>query len=101
MTTETSKTQQTLETILAKLKALENNHKTVLDLEECAAYSGYSTSYLYKLTSTSQVPHYKPGGKKIFFKRTEIDEWLLRNPVRTQEDLEIEAEQRARRYWNR
>ena len=101
METNLNNTQETLETILAKLESLEKHNKTVLDLDHCAAYTGYAKSYLYKLTSLGQIPHYKPGGKKIFFKRSEVDEWLLRNPVRTQDEIDREAENYMRRRWAR
>ncbi|MEM7039137.1 MAG: helix-turn-helix domain-containing protein [Bacteroidota bacterium] len=101
MTENSNNTNQTLQTILAKLEAMEKGQKTLLDLDECAEYSGYSKSYLYKLTSLSQIPHYKPGGKKIFFKRSEIDAWLLRNPVKTQEELDREADHYMRRRFHR
>jgi hypothetical protein len=46
---------------------------------------------MYKLTSTSRVPHFKPHGKIIYFSKAEIDTWLLKNPVKTAEVVEQEA----------
>jgi hypothetical protein len=34
---------------------------------------------LYKLTSTKHIPHFCPQGKKLYFKREELDTWLQRN----------------------
>lgn len=65
--------------------------KNILSFEETVEYTGFSDSYLYKLTSGRKIPHYKPTGRKIFFKREEIDAWLLRNPIKTSEALDIEA----------
>ncbi len=66
--------------------------KDVLTLEEAAQYTGLKKSYLYKLTSTKAIPHYKPNGKNCFFKRTELEEWLTTNPVATTADLTAAAQ---------
>ena len=34
------------------------------------------------------IPHYKPMGKMCYFKRTEIDEWLTQNRVKTAEEVD-------------
>lgn len=66
--------------------------KDVLTLEEAAQYTGLKKSYLYKLTSTKAIPHYKPNGKNCFFKRTELEEWLTTNLVATTADLDAKAQ---------
>lgn len=65
--------------------------KSILNFSETCQYLELSQSHLYKLTSTGAVPHYKPNGKKIYFKREELDEWLLRNRSLTQEEVETQA----------
>jgi len=66
-------------------------NKETLDFNEAAQYTNQSRSYLYKLTSQGLIPHYKPNGKKIYFKRSELDEWLLRNKVFSSDELEQKA----------
>lgn len=66
--------------------------KEVLTLEEVAQYTGLKKSYLYKLTASKAIPHYKPNGKNCFFKRTELEEWLTTNPVATTADLTASAQ---------
>ena len=53
--------------------------KDILTLKEAALYAGISTSYLYKLTSARSIPFYKPATKLVFFRKAEIDNWLLKN----------------------
>ncbi len=65
--------------------------KEVLTLEEAAQYTGMKKSYLYKLTASKAIPHYKPNGKNCFFRRTELEDWLTTNPVATMEDLNGQA----------
>ena len=62
--------------------------KPVLNFKEGCIYTGNSESYMYKLTSKRKIPFFKPQGKKIFFKRQELDEWLLRNRIEVQEETE-------------
>lgn len=52
--------------------------KNVLNFEEACEYIGFKASYLYKLTSTGKIPHYKPYNKMIFFRREELEEFLTR-----------------------
>lgn len=68
-----------------------NCTKEVLTSEEVAAYMGISKSYLYKLTMRREIPHYKPTGKIVYFNRLELEEWLQRNKVRTDEELNQQA----------
>ena len=50
--------------------------KNVLTFSEAVEYTGFKPSYLYKLTSQGKIPHYKPTGKLLFFKRVELEEFL-------------------------
>ncbi|KJV05930.1 hypothetical protein VZ94_14705 [Methylocucumis oryzae] len=67
------------------------SNKQVLNIEEAAYLTGLSESYLYKLTSTQQIPHYKPRGKLLAFDRTELEAWLKQNRITTVRELETKA----------
>lgn len=62
-----------------------------LTLREAAKYLNISEAYLYTLTSGNRIRHYKPTGKKIFFKKTDLDEYLLQHVRKTKADIEAEA----------
>lgn len=64
--------------------------KTVLDLSEAAVFTGYSESHLYNLTSKKGIPHYKKN-RKLFFKKTELEEWLLERQVKTDKEITSRA----------
>ena len=66
-----------------RLQSLEQKIKEVLTTAEASAYLGLSESYIYKLTSLKQIPHYKPNGKLVYFNRKELCEWAMRNQVQT------------------
>ncbi len=78
-----------LKTILSKVFTAT---KETLDFEETASYINLSHSYLYKLTSQGLIPFYRPNGKKIYFKRSELDEWVLKNKVYSADELEEKAD---------
>jgi len=65
--------------------------KEVLNLNETCKYLNMSASHLYKLTSQKQIPHFCPQGKKLYFKRTDLDKWLLRNRKDSIDDIETMA----------
>jgi len=72
--------------ILDKLTEISNKldeqyllQKAVLNFNEVCKYLDVSPSHLYKLTSTKHIPHFCPQGKKLYFKREELDTWLQRN----------------------
>jgi len=64
---------------MTELQANILSQKKVLTFSEAARYTGFSRSYLYKLTSMQKIPCSKPAGKMIFFDRVELENWLLRN----------------------
>lgn len=65
--------------------------KTILTFAEACAYTGFSESYMYKLTSGRMIPHSKPHGKKIFFNKGQLDKWLMGNPIKTSDEIDKEV----------
>jgi len=66
--------------------------KEVLNFNEAAIYLEVSHSHLYKLTSTGKIPSYKPNGKKLYFNREELNEWLLSNRQASTAEIEEETQ---------
>ena len=66
-------------------------YKEVMNLRQLCDYLELSKSHIYKLTSTREIPHYKRGGKKLYFNKYEIDKWVLKNRVDTNEEIETMA----------
>jgi excisionase family DNA binding protein len=90
---------ENLQEVLERLEKIESlllTKKEMLNFDEVSAYTGLSKSYLYKLTSSSSIPHYKPNGKIIFFKTEEIRDWCLQNRVRTISEIDQEASNRVK-----
>lgn len=80
--------------ILERLDRLEKlliGQKEVLTFDEACDYTGISRSYLYKLTSSGNIPHSKPNGKMLFFEKKKLVDWLLQNRRKSRHELEAEA----------
>ncbi|NOT36887.1 MAG: helix-turn-helix domain-containing protein [Saprospiraceae bacterium] len=74
--------------IASKLDEQNLLQKTVLNFSETCKYLDVSESHLYKLTSTKQIPHFCPQGKKLYFKRIELDDWLQRNRQSSTDEID-------------
>ena len=85
----------TTKNMFDKLTAIESllvaTQPKPLTLKEAAEFLDFSRSYLYRLTSQGRVPCYKPEGKRVYFDRAELVNWLKRNRIRPQEELEATA----------
>lgn len=77
--------------IEALLKKQYTLSKEILTLEESADYLQLSKSALYKLTSKKDIPFYNPGGKKIYFKKQELDNWVLTGKSHSIEEIDDEV----------
>ena len=84
--------------ILEKLSQLDRKleeqnllKKEVLNFNDACKYLDVSASHLYKLTSQKQIPHFCPQGKKLYFNREELDQWLQRNRQSTDTEIEMAA----------
>ena len=80
-------THPQLQEIIGLLKKNNAFVKEIISFTEACEYLDFYPSTLYKLTSDRKVPYYNPNGKKIYFKREELDKWLTRNKVDTNEEI--------------
>ncbi len=76
---------------VATQEAILKLSKDVWTYDDLASFTGYSKSYLQTLVSQGELPYYKPTRKKVFFKRSEIEDWLLQNRVCSNQELEEKA----------
>ncbi len=83
--------------ILEKLQIIEDlirrwdSQERVLDIQEAAEVLKISKSHLYRLTSRSEIPHFKPTGKKIYFSLNELMEWAKSSRVKTVDEIDEET----------
>lgn len=98
--TKYSVMENPFELIIEKLNSIENLLKTlmkndngtvtiteVLNLNQAAEYVSLSKSAIYKKTSERNIPHFKKG-KKLYFKRRELDNWLTSMKISTKDEID-------------
>lgn len=72
----------------------------VFDMNETAKYLKISKPTLYGMTSKRALPYYKHG-HRIYFRKNELDDWINKGKVKTQEEIEEEASNYISRRRNR
>lgn len=80
--------------LLSHLEKLENMAyaaKDFLSIDEVATYLNISKSSAYKITSSKELTVYKPNGKNIFILRSDLNDWIKRNPCLSNDELEKQA----------
>lgn len=88
---QTEQQIEAIHEIIAKQSAPLKEH---LNLSEAAKYLGLSKSFIYKKTSKRNgLPFYKIGNKLIYFKKSELDAWLVSNRQSTHEEIALKADQ--------
>lgn len=83
-----------LDRIEAKLDVIPGKEtgKEVLDAKEAASFLDISLSHLYRLTSERRIRYSKPNGGRIYFKRTDLEEYATSMKVSTRDEIEALAQ---------
>lgn len=70
---------------------IEKQAREILRVDDVAELIGSNRNGIYKLVFNRRIPHYKPTGGRLYFKRSEIEAWLLSNRVAPMDELEQQA----------
>ena len=73
--------EETIQTIETDDTGIESGY---LNTRQAAQFLGLSRNYLFKLTMGAEIAHFKPNGKTLFFKKSDLVEWIERNRTRDQ-----------------
>jgi excisionase family DNA binding protein len=57
---------------------MERTDDRPLVMKDAIEMTGYSRSYLYKLMHLGKIPYHKPLGGKVFFKKSELMDFVYR-----------------------
>ncbi len=71
---------------------MKENDEEILSLNEAAEFLKLSKSFMYKMTSQKLIVHFIPGGKRIYFKKSDLENWLLKNRIPPTSELETDTE---------
>ena len=83
--------QNSIQKLNDNIEQLLQQDERPLSTSEAVEYLNVSKSYLYKLTHKNQIPFFKPNGKMIYFLKSDLRTWLLRNRQSTADEIEQKA----------
>ena len=63
----------------------------LVNVKQLSEMLGFKPAYVRKLVQEGQIPYYKPNGKRLYFKKTELNEWLQSNRVTPVDEAESSA----------
>lgn len=80
-------------------KNKESKKAPFISLAEASEYLGLSKATLYSYTHKKVLPFYKLRGRKIYFTRKDLDNFILNdlNLVKSKQQIESEALQHIRK----
>lgn len=67
---------------------MKNNEKQILSFKESIEFMDVSKSFLYKMTSEGKINFFKPNNGKVYFKREDLENWMMQNEVKSITSLE-------------
>ena len=80
-----------------KFDELKFTVKPLMSVDELSKYLDLSPAYIHKMTHNREIPFYKPNGKKLYFSKEEIDQWVLDNRVAPAYEIRRNARKIAKR----
>jgi excisionase family DNA binding protein len=98
-------TNELLSSIISIIKDMEDEPRAVvpaatkeeypehLSVDKAAQFTGYSRSYIYRLIHLGRIPCYKPNGGRLFFKKSELEEFLLSGKKASSYELSNQADE--------
>ena len=66
--------------------------RILLTTAEAAEYLGVKKAYLLKLMMKKVIPYYKPNGKLCYFDEADLDHWMRRIRIASEEELDQNAQ---------
>ncbi|MFD0764466.1 helix-turn-helix domain-containing protein [Mucilaginibacter lutimaris] len=79
-----------IEKVVINLQPAETTDNDLLNVEEAADFLKISTASLYTKVSRKELPYSKPG-KRLYFKRSELQEWISSAQYKTSASLSSDA----------
>ncbi|MBI4945269.1 MAG: helix-turn-helix domain-containing protein [Bacteroidetes bacterium] len=83
--------KEALKEILSdNLSELKPQPAEILNVQQAADFLKLKITTLYEKTSRKLIPHFKKGNK-LYFHRTELEEWIKQGKVKTYDEVEGEV----------
>ena len=73
-----------------KINRVEKPESKLMNLGEVSQYINLAPSSIYGLVHQKKIPNYKVG-KKLYFEKFEIDNWIKKGKNKTRKEIEFDA----------
>lgn len=73
------------------MKEFQELQNRPLNFKEACKYLSLSASTLYKKTHHKEITFYRPSGKLVYFLQSDLDAWLLRNKIESNQNIDQQA----------
>ena len=74
---------------------MAQSNREWLSVEDLGREFGLSRKFVYSLTCGRKLPHFKPTGRKVFFRREDVEAFLQSGRIKTASEIEAEATNRG------
>jgi len=64
----------------------------ILSMQQCAEFLNVSVPTVYGWINKNIIPHYKPGGGKLYFSKKEVIAWVKKNKRKSIDELKLDAD---------
>lgn len=65
--------------------------KNVLTLEEAAIVMGLKKETVRRMMQKHTLPYYKPNANLVYFKKSDVEAWMLQNRMNTKQEAEAQV----------
>ena len=55
---------------------MNNKKENFIRMDDVVKLTGFTRNYLYQLVHDKKIPHYKPTARTLFFRESEITDWI-------------------------
>lgn len=69
----------------------------IMTFSAACEFLGITARQMYGYTGRKLIPYYKPTGRHIYFRRSELVEFVTANRIATAAEVEAQAQQLARK----
>ena len=73
---------------------MQTTERNLLDIDQASEYLKLAKQTVYGFTSKNEIPYIKRG-KKLYFRKTELETWLNEGRRKTNKEIEIEVSSKA------
>ncbi len=85
--------KQSIKEVFTEERSAEGTEKMsddLLNIEKASLFLGMAVATIYEKTSRRLIPHSKQG-KKLYFSKSELRDWVRKGRVKTKSQIEDEA----------